>query len=59
MLKEKEIAFGFFCRILCVITYSLEERAVDPAARGLMLSIKVALVVVLLSLLRLVQYSLL
>jgi hypothetical protein len=36
-----------------VITYSLEEGAVDPAALGFMLS---ALVVVLLSLLRLVHY---
>jgi hypothetical protein len=42
-----------------VITYSLEEGAVDPAARGLMLSVRVALVVVLPSLLRFVHYSLL
>ena len=38
-----------------VITYSLEDGAVDPAARGLMLSVRVALVVVLLFLLRLVR----
>ena len=38
-----------------VITYSLEDGAVDPAVRGLMLSVRVGLVVVLLSLLSLVH----